>query len=226
MRKRKHWHCTQDLFIFREHIFRNRTFLWLLFSEYNESKDRKKGGNFFKSSSEEYSEKWGQGNMCLKRWHHRSVGVREQNLLEGGRRCPFFDRAHTVTWDVKERKVGEGWEKEEKQRERERLVLVSLLRPAIYLWLCSRPSCCWFKVRSLAVNQPQGCEKHPHSHFTCRGKQKGTKCLWNGQKSQTWTQCQITFAADPTHRRSYARGEKSLMCAQSSVCVCYGRVNI
>lgn len=28
---------------------------------------------------------------------------------------------------------------------------------AIYLWLYSGPSCCWFKVRSLAANQAQDC---------------------------------------------------------------------
>lgn len=75
-----------------------------------------------------------------------------------------FDRARSVTWEMKEEDGGRERQKQtEREREREeRLVLASLLRLAIYLWLCSRPSCCWFKVRSLAGNQPQCCEKHPH----------------------------------------------------------------
>ncbi|CAK6971989.1 Hypothetical predicted protein [Scomber scombrus] len=100
-------------------------------------------------------------------------------------------------WFSKVGDVGRGREEGEEGGVRgERQVSASLLQLAIYLWLCSRPSCCWFKVRSLAENQAQGCEKHPHSHFTYRGRQKETECLWNKLKSQTPAQRRITFAEE------------------------------
>lgn len=105
--------------------------------------------------------------------------LRKQNRLEREKHSLFW---FSISWVMME-----GWERpRKKERERERQV--SLLLLAIYLWRCSRPSCCWFKVRSLAGNQIQGCKKHPHSHFTYRGKYRETECLWNKWKSQTQAQ--------------------------------------
>lgn len=84
----------------------------------------------------------------------------------------LFDRVSSVTWEVKERKEAGGEKRETKtnregKREREResgkeaASWSFLLRLAVYLWLRSRPSCCWFKVRSLAGNQRQCLRKTP-----------------------------------------------------------------
>lgn len=133
--------------------------------------------------------------------HHWSVRLRVQNLLGTMTVfffCFVFFSFLVEFWFSKLDDVGRGKEEGKEGGVRgERQVSASLLQLAIYLWLCSRPSCCWFKVRSLAGNQAQGCEKHPHSHFTYRGKQKETECLWNKLKSQTQAQRRITFAELP-----------------------------
>lgn len=93
-------------------------------------------------------------------WQGTIISLWEWWSKERGRRGPFL-LIDSAQWRRKgkrgrqrgrekqiEQEVGY-WGKEEE---------ASLPWLAIYLWLYSGPSCCWFKVRSLAGNQAQDCE--------------------------------------------------------------------
>lgn len=76
---------------------------------------------------------------------------------------------------------------------------------AIYLWLCSGPSCCRFKVRSLAVNQAQDCE-NTHAATSHAEPSRNATSL-QGAPSRASTQRCTTSAVDP---RDPPRGGKTL----------------
>lgn len=117
----------------------------------------------------------------------------------GRRKAWSFLLTDSVQW---RRKWKRGRQRgREKQIEREAGCWVegegaSLPWLAIYLWLYSGPSCCWFKVRSLAGNQAQDC-KNTHTATSHAQQRRNRTSLEQGAPSHAWTQRRRAAAVDP-----------------------------